>query len=445
MKIAAAPLVLIAVVLGCGAPRPAAGPADGGARDAAAPDAAAPFDAPAPAADAADGATVTRLEYVFPDGWLYAYDLGAVAAASPGQRLDPVKKVALPTAAGVRGVAVDVAGAKLYLSYGGDGTASCDHGRGSLLQVDLRTDAVTWTRTYDHGVDGLAVTPDGTRLYVPSGECAGDGVWYVASPTDGADHGTIDTCAFVSPAACAHGPHNTIVSLDGAHVYLGNRDIDGAGNDRLFVADTATNAVTRAVGPFKSGLRPFTINGAETLVYMTVSCLIGFQVGDLATGQVVATVDLTAMGFTNPGCSQPHLTAPSHGISLSPDERELFVIDAPNDTVHVFDVSGARARAPVKVADLRLSGSMSGDECVDHPGVACACAYDCQRFGWLQHSIDGRYLFVGDSGDVIDTVKRQTVAAFPAMADSRKMVEIDFQSGRPLASSQRSTVGHVTR
>jgi hypothetical protein len=72
------------------------------------------------------------------------------------------------------------------------------------------------------------------------------------------------------------------------------------------------------------------------------------------------------------------------------------------------------------------------------------CAYNCLKYGWLHHSRDGRYVFVGESGDVIDTTLRKTAMTLPALANSRKEIEIDFEDGSPLptwAMNNRSTIG----
>jgi DNA-binding beta-propeller fold protein YncE len=128
-------------------------------------------------------------------------------------------------------------------------------------------------------------------------------------------------------------------------------------------------------------------------------------------------------------------SAPSHGISLSPDERTVWVIDAPNSTIHVFDVAGLPGRPPRSLANVRLRAPMSGQE--------TPCAYDCTRDGWLQHSRSGRYVYVGDSGDVIDARTFRVVGYLPALRQSRKMLEIDWRNGRPVATTSRQGVGYV--
>jgi DNA-binding beta-propeller fold protein YncE len=327
-----------------------------------------------------------------------------------------VKSVSLPQTRGLRGVVANAPTHALYISYGGDGNGQ--NGTPTMLKYDLLTDAVVWTHTYTIGIDSMSITPDGRFIYMPSGELASVGTWYVIRADTGDVVGTIN-----GPQS----PHNTIVNLDGTRVYLGGRAYNYLG-----VADTSTNQVVRWIGPLVSSVRPFTINGRNTIAYITVTGLRGFQVGDITTGQVLATV-----GFTGPNVSTLNgPTAPSHGISLSPDERELYVIDWP-DYVHVFDVSGVPTRAALQVADIALTPNMNHTE--------SPCVYDCGAGGWLQHSRDGRFVYVGDQGDVIDTATRRAVTNLSPLYQTKKMIEIDWDQGVPVfAANARSSVGYVT-
>jgi hypothetical protein len=76
-------------------------------------------------------------------------------------------------------------------------------------------------------------------------------------------------------------------------------------------------------------------------------------------------------------------------------------------------------------------------------GLESPCTYDCVRNGWLQHSSSGRYVYVGDSGDVIDTRTKRIVAFLPALDQTRKMLEIDWRLGLPVATTTRTGVGPV--
>jgi hypothetical protein len=51
--------------------------------------------------------------------------------------------------------------------------------------------------------------------------------------------------------------------------------------------------------------------------------------------------------------------------------------------------------------------------------------------GSLLHSADGRLVFVGDEGDVIDTQTREDVANLEALQHSRVALEVEFVDGRP--------------
>ena len=61
------------------------------------------------------------------------------------------------------------------------------------------------------------------------------------------------------------GSHNTIYSADGKHVYLA-----GLKSPLLSVADPRTNTVASTVGPFSNVIRPFTVNGSNTLVFVNI-------------------------------------------------------------------------------------------------------------------------------------------------------------------------------
>jgi hypothetical protein len=113
----------------------------------------------------------------------------------------------------------------------------------------------------------------------------------------------------------------------------------------------------------------------------------------------------------------------------------VWVIDAPNSYVHVFDVSRVPASAPKLIANIPMTHPMTGEE--------DPCKYDCGRDGWLQHSRDGRFVYVGDSGDVIDTRTFRPAAYLPTLRQTRKMLEIDWRGGAPIATTSRYGLGYV--
>jgi DNA-binding beta-propeller fold protein YncE len=377
---------------------------------------------PIPRAVRAD-TTIHHYEYVLTDGRIYVYDID--------NAFHLIDSIAVPTTQGTRGVSVSQSDGLMYISYRGDGGF---RGNGSMLQLNLLTKTIGWTKNYSHGVDSHEMSIDGKIIYSPDGELSGDGKWYLIDANDGSETGAVINTS-------TPGPHNTIVSLDGSRVYMGDRDPYNVGSDYFYVANTANDSVIKAVGPIRKGIRPFTVNGKGTFAYITTTGMIGFQVGDLTTGHVPFTVDLSTMGFTITRCFTDGFTGnncqTSHGISLSPDETKVYVIDSPNSYVHVFDVSGVENNiAPKKIKDIHLN----------HPllGQASNCAYDCLQIGWLQHSIDGRYVFVGDAGDVISTANDSIIAFIPQLRNTRKCIEVDWQNGVAIANSTRQGVGRIT-
>ena len=339
--------------------------------------------------------TTRPYEYVFPNGAMDIYDVDG--------RFRLLQRVPLPGVKGVRGVVVSPSTHMLYLSYGGyAGPGSIGH----LLAYNLLSGAVVYDRAYSRGVDNMAITPSGRTIYMPDGEDSHDNVWTVISAASGAVTGIIHAAA---------SPHETIVSLNGRHVYMG-----GTRWPYLEVASTATNRLIKRIGALKVGVRPFTINGRETLAFTTATRVLGFQVSSITTGRVLYSVRFAPRFRRDLNGSH----TPSHGISLTPDERQIWVMDWPHHYVHVFDVSGLPRHPPRPVADIKLAHDNSD--------------------GWIQMSRDGCFVYVGDSGDVLSTRSDKPVAYLPALSNTKQSIEIDWRHGLPVATSSRTGLGYVT-
>jgi WD40 repeat protein len=351
----------------------------------------------------AEAEPVQHLEYVFDEGAISVYNLD--------EGLKLVKTISLPqTDIGIRGVTASPSTHMLFISYGSDGTEA----GGWVLAYNLVTEKVIWTVQLKTGIDSGAVSPDGKTLYMPTGENTLSGIWNIINAANGAVTGTIQG---------GSAAHDGVASQDGRYVYLGGRDYN-----YLDVYETATGKI-REVGPLVSGVRPFTVNGSDTLTYTTATGFDGFQVSSLTSGKVLYTVSFGSVPTNFP------YTAPSHGVSLSPNEKELDVIDSVNKEVHVYNVAGvAEGVAPKQIAVIPVKG-LSGEE--------SPCAYDCGRSGWLQHSLDGRFVLVGDSGEVIETASEKVLTNLSTLAQTKKFLEIDWQNGVPIATSGRLGVGQI--
>jgi DNA-binding beta-propeller fold protein YncE len=333
--------------------------------------------------------------------YLYVFRTAAVDIYDIDRGHERVRSLKLPTGINrIWGAVAHAESRRLYISYHGrDAQRRFETG---LLAYDLVTEKVLWKRLYEPFVDSPAITPDGKTIYLASGEATERGdFWFVLDAEDGA----------VKDRIVVHkGSHNTIVGLSGERVYMGS-----VRYPYLAVADTATNEVIREVGPFSAGVRPFTVNGAETLAFVTVNQHLGFEVGDLVSGKKLYTVAVP--GYPEaPWKSALHVQ--SHGVALSPDEREVWVVDGFNRSIHIFDVTGLPESAPRYL------------ESVATPG----------KSPWVSFSRDGRFVYDA-KGLVIDARTRQIVAQTSA---AKVRLQIDFLDGVPAAAYSRYGLGYVT-
>lgn len=266
--------------------------------------------------------------------------------------------------------------------------------------IDLKTERSVWEKQIPKGCDRLSISPDGLEIYVPSFEKED---WYIMDARTGEIKKTI------SPDIRSH---NTIYGMNGKEVY-----IEGLKSNNLIVVDATNPEKTRTVGPFQNVIRPFTINGRQTRAYVNINEMIGFEIGDIVTGQKLKSYEVS--GYQK-GPVKRH-GCPSHGIALSPDEKEVWVADAFNEKLHVFNLNGDEATQSMSVG-VR-----------DQPG-------------WITFSIDGNYVFPS-TGEVIDAKTKKTITILHnehgIPVQSEKMVEIDMMNGVAVSAGDQFGVGGV--
>ena len=287
----------------------------------------------------------------------------------------------------VKGFAASAATGKMYVSN-----------INRMMALDIVTGKKLWDKTYDGGCDRMAISPDGKTLYLPQLEGPD---WHVVNAVTGDVTATIETKA---------GSHNTVWAPDGSRVYLA-----GLKSPLLRIADPKTNTVIGTVGPFAAPIRPFTVNGSNTLAYVNVNGLLGFEVGDIRTGQKLYRVEV--QGYkTGPvkrhGC-------PSHGIALTPDEKELWVVDGFNNAIHIFD---ATVMPPKQTTTVHLN---------EFPG-------------WISFSMDGRVAY-SSTGEIIDVASKKIVATLydekHHLVQSEKLLDVDMANGKVVRVGNQFGVG----
>jgi DNA-binding beta-propeller fold protein YncE len=271
----------------------------------------------------------------------------------------------------------------------------------SLQRIDLRNGKIIWEKSIEGGCDRMSVSPDGKLMYLPSFE---NTVWNVVDCKTG---------IVIKKIAGFKRSHNTLYGLSGNFVYL-----DDLASPWLKIADTKTHTVVSRVGPFGNFIRPFTVNGQETRVYVTVDSLLGFEVGDLKTGK---KLDRILVEGWDKGPVRRH-GDPSHGIGLTPDEKELWVCDGFNMRLHIFSaVEPYQQLTTIPLQDMP---------------------------GWITFSLDGKYAYPS-SGEVIDVKTRKVLLTlkdeFYNSAASEKMIEVDFKNGNAVKAGDQFGIGRVRR
>jgi DNA-binding beta-propeller fold protein YncE len=289
----------------------------------------------------------------------------------------------------IRGIAAHAATARLYLSTSR-----------RIAAYDLLTDQLVWEQNYEgRGIDRVAVSPDGAILYAPG---LGAPKWHVVDASTGALITSIDV-----PGRA----HNTLFSPDGARVYL-----ESQGTTRVMsVADAKTHKIIRQIGPFSDVVRPFTINGRETLLFANLNNLLGFEVADLKTGQMIHRVEVPGV----PAGKSPVHGIPSHGIAMTQDETEIWLTDNGHNFLRIFD---ATRMPPVMKTSVKVRNEP----------------------GWIGFSIDGRLAYPS-TGDVIDVRSKEIVATLQdetgGNVESEKILEIDFAGGKPVRAGDQFGTG----
>jgi DNA-binding beta-propeller fold protein YncE len=230
--------------------------------------------------------------------------------------------------------------------------------------------------------DHMALSPDGTRVVV-SATTAQEAQVFDAST--GAQVGTFATGTY---------PHQNQYTADGRYIYdesIGITALPVALNSlkgqlRLEKVDAATLQVVK-VWPFPYGVRPFVIAPDGTTMYTDLSYLNGFVKYDLNTSRTLATVQqpFSPAAAAESKDSYPQNSA-HHGIALSGDGTKLCDVGTIDDYTKIVSTSSLSTTATVSYP----SGSIPY---------------------WATTSADGSYCFVAlSAGNAVSVISYATGA-----------------------------------
>lgn len=292
---------------------------------------------------------------------------------------------------------------------------------GSMTAFDLATDKIAWRFTGEstpverpNGRNGSSLTgccerpwvlPDGKTLIVGSHYNAW---WYYI------DGQTGKVLAKV-PTPEANVAHNLNVTADGKTALLSSMSSPTIGKAGLAILDVASKKILRYM-TFSEMVRPLTMNHDGSLVYVNVNGLIGFEIGEIATGKVLGRYPI-------PG---DNWKGTSHGIGMTPDQSEIWVADPFNGVWHVWDNPGD-GRNPVYNASKLIKPTVK----VTH--------------SWVTMSNDGKLAFLGDAS-VVDVKTHKEIAMLKdefgrPIPHTEKVLYLGFKDGKLVEGNNQFAVG----
>ncbi|WP_246206689.1 YncE family protein [Virgibacillus ihumii] len=209
------------------------------------------------------------------------------------------------------GVAITPDGTRVYVTNQGDDTVSV---------IDTVTNTVVATVMVGNGPISVAITPDGTRAYV-------------ANAND-------DTVSVIDTVTVGALPFGVAITPDGTRVYVAN-SLD----DTISVIDTATNTVIDTI-PVGNSPNSVAITPDGTRAYVTNADAGTVSVINTATNMVIDTV----MVGNDP-----------RRVAITPDGTRAYVTNRANNTVSVIDTASNTVVATVTVGNAPNSVAITPD------------------------------------------------------------------------------------
>jgi YVTN family beta-propeller protein len=239
---------------------------------------------------------------------------------------------------------------------------------GELVCIDTKTDKIIRRMDVGPAPNQLAVTPDGKIAFVP----AEDEHWDVVD---------LEKFKVIDRIKTGGRPHNTVCSPDGKRMYLAPM----GSPHKVTVVDVATRKPIGEI-PFDDVVRPIALSKDEKRLYAEVDNLVGIEVANVADRKLLHRIEA---GLTP---EQHKVKSRSHGIALTPDQKELWECDVEHFDVHVYDVTGDK---PKQIATIPIGGQIY----------------------WLTFHPDGKTCYVAGRGKgevaLVDTATKRVTATIP--------------------------------
>lgn len=236
----------------------------------------------------------------------------------------------------------------------------------ALKLLDCSTGKVLSTLSLPGRPNQCAVTPNGKLVAVPLYD--GDSVQMV----DGESLRVLKTLAIKRPHNC----------------------FNAGNNDHMFVTSTGGNQVNMidlrtleyiAEIPVGGVPRPIAVDREEKTLYVALSGFHGFVIVDIPSRKATGKVEFPPLP---PGTDlAPLRNTATHGLSLTPDGKELWAASVPTGKVYVYDVQKGEVLPAIGVGKLP---------------------------NWIAFSPDGRYGCITNTGSndcsIVDRRTRKEVS-----------------------------------
>ena len=266
--------------------------------------------------------------------------------------------------------------------------------RGRMAAIDMGTDKMVWSVALDGKCcERPQVTPDG-KIIVVGGDL--QDYWYEVDAATGKLIGKLE-------APQSLGSHNLNLSADGKTAFM------SPNGKVMTVSDVQSRKVLKTIR-FPDNVRVFVLNKDSSRVYANNNNFMGYLIADVASGQIIKTVEVTSVDWrskwnTTPRPRIPH-GCPSHGIALTPDEKEVWVTAGIFNKIHIF----SNTDDPKEIDTIDTT----------------AGAF------WLTFGLDGNVAFAS-SGDVIDVKTHKIVGElkdeYGHPMYSEKLLDMTFDNG----------------
>lgn len=216
-------------------------------------------------------------------------------------------------------------GSRVYIS---------NEGESAVNIIDQKTGQTISKIPLSGRPNNISISKDGKKLFVAIAEEPGGGLEI------------LDLVALKSIKTIPMGRlHNVYTTPDGKYAVMGS-----TGHRFFAVVDAATNEEVWKI-QYDKAVRPMAFehnpDGSTKRVFVGLSDLHGFAVIDFAQRKEVSRVELP----DEPG-GFPEITAPSHAIGVTPNNRELWVSSTMNNSMFAYSLP-----------DLKLKGRVALRNC----------------------------------------------------------------------------------